>query len=447
MFRKLLLWICILSLCVLLVACVKTPNTAPVIGFDEESIFKEKNINLTDETVVEESACFEWEDIYVPYDNTVFNINVKFANEHNNAFSIYKYTCSSFTLDSVRTCIQYLINEPVGIRENEKTKDDIYEELLRAYRGHIEYNSEEPTYAPYDGQEEEIERLQKELENAPNEKYSQYLITDMAFPMDDVIKTQSGVRWWVYADSNHMRLAMHNNIIQVESVVKEGNAYPGEPVGTTINNVKISDKDAIRIGNKMIANLGLPNLQIARAEKARIIDKSNNILSEGWYLIYTHNDGNRTPLVHADALDSYLQYDGTEHVDRLNNEIIYMLVDKEGIRHFEWYYPCNQEDVINDNPETISFEKLRERTLFAIKTGISWIATHNPDVQFTCDINNIKLSNCVYPIKNGDGQEFYMIPIWVFDLNQCIDGSYTQTGILCINALDGSFIDPVYITK
>lgn len=93
----------------------------------------------------------------------------------------------------------------------------------------------------------------------------------------------------------YMTTAKHG-IVQPEKWVVSGNAYPGEPVGTTIDNVNISQDNAVDTIERTLESLGISNFSITEIDKARSLHNfTYETLSTGWRIILCRNDGNSIP--------------------------------------------------------------------------------------------------------------------------------------------------------
>lgn len=88
-----------------------------------------------------------------------------------------------------------------------------------------------------------------------------------------------------------------------------GEAYPGEPKGTTLDNVKISQQEAYEMVNSFLDEVGIENMGIAEAEKARLLlDITFETVSEGWLIKLSRNDGGSVPLFFESQHSGVLYY-------------------------------------------------------------------------------------------------------------------------------------------
>jgi len=236
--------------------------------------------------------------------------------------------------------------------------------------------------------------------------------------------------------------------LQSESMVMAGDAYPGEPKGTTLDNVKISYEDAKKIADNALRNIGIYNMGISSYEKARVISgERHTVLGEGWHIEYHHNDGNRQPfeIDGGQSVMYNIPLDELEEQKVLPKERISLFIDENGIQLFSWSCPTDFTGGILSVQPTISFEQLKEK----IKAGFDEVAKAFPDVSSPCYVTDISLVNC--PVMSDRGAEKqYLIPTWVveciFAENYDPSINYAK-GYLCFSAIDGTPINHLFITE
>ena len=265
-----------------------------------------------------------------------------------------------------------------------------------------------------------------------------------------------GKKWRVTVGDRYMTIALSENrsrLIQKESTVMAGDAYPGEPKGTTLDNVKISYEDAKKIADNALSSIGIDNLGISSYEKARVISglgdsvPTHTVVSEGWYFEYHHNDGNRQPHKLSDGQSVMYNIPSNEIMDyaRLPNETVRLYIDENGIQRFTWDNPSLfTGNILSVNP-ALSFEQLKEK----VKAGFDEVSKQFPDVSSPCYVKNISLVNCPV-IAEKDAKKQYLIPTWVveciFAENYDPSINYAK-GYLCFSAIDGTPIDHFHISE
>jgi len=265
-----------------------------------------------------------------------------------------------------------------------------------------------------------------------------------------------GKKWKVTVGDRYMTIALSENrsrLIQKESTVMAGDAYPGEPKGTTLDNVKISYEDAKKIADNALSSIGIDNLDISSYEKARVISglgdsvPTHTVVSEGWYFEYHHNDGNRQPHKLSDGQSVMYNIPSNEIMDydRLPNETVRLYIDENGIQRFTWDNPSIfTGNILSVNP-ALSFEQLKEK----VKAGFDEVSKQFPEITSPCYVKDISLVNCPV-IAEKDAKKQYLIPTWVIE---CIFAENYDPSInyaknyLCFNAIDGTPIDHFHISE
>jgi hypothetical protein len=86
-----------------------------------------------------------------------------------------------------------------------------------------------------------------------------------------------------------------NALVQPQSWILYDGGYADEPP-TVLNNVKISEEDALAVLQKEMDALGLDGYAVAGTEKARIIKGAvHETKTEGWLFILMRGDGGIRP--------------------------------------------------------------------------------------------------------------------------------------------------------
>ena len=100
-------------------------------------------------------------------------------------------------------------------------------------------------WEPYDGQEEDIARLEEELKNTPEETFGPVPETvPLDTPYTYALPDGGRIRVRVSQDGLYATAYGAYSGVQPESWVMAGEAYPGEPKGTTLQNVKLTQAEA-----------------------------------------------------------------------------------------------------------------------------------------------------------------------------------------------------------
>lgn len=356
-------------------------------------------------------------------------------------FPVYKIKQREFDDSTIQKVLEYYIKDATGMHEISPTKEELEMQLIQAKRGWYTEVDGVVTWEPYDGQQEEIARLEEQIKNTGEEIFLP-VTNDIVLPKADTYEMQDGSRVHVWATSNSIAIQpLKYGIVQPESWVKAGDAYPGEPAGTTLDNVKISQQEANEIVKSFLDEAGIENMGIAESEKARmLLDMTYETISEGWYISLSRNDGGSVP-IYIDNQPSGILYQRSEdYVQRWYPEVIKIYVDETGIRTFEWRYPVEVMEVLNQNVLVLSFDEIKERILEYIKLGFSYtIKQHKDLTDQKIEVNKIVLTNVMIPIK--DELDYQMLaPAWIIYYTQEV-GVSTISSFIAVNAIDGSSID------
>ena len=162
------------------------------------------------------------------------------------------------------------------------------QELENVKKGHIQHDQQGNFYwEPYEGQEEDIARLNEAIAAAPQETFLPLAQMDFTWPNGYRFQLADGSKCRIAGDSNRISFVAHGGMVQLESWITGTGGYPGEPAGTKLENIKISQEAAIVQAEEALSALQIHNLGLADIEKARIlINYSYETDSEGWLLTY-----------------------------------------------------------------------------------------------------------------------------------------------------------------
>ena len=378
------------------------------------------------------------------------NINAEVVLPEQTIFPVYKVEQRAFDETDSDGIVKYFTAGATGVRETSPTKEDLEQQLVQVKRG--QYIADEnggEGWQPYEGQEEDIKRIEAEIENAKPEVFEPITDDTSTFLIDNTYAMEDGSRVYITANTTRIRMTTEKNaIFQLESWVEDGAAIPGEPRGTTIEGVKISEDEAREAVNMLIADLGIADMGIAEIEKARIVnDYTGEITSKGWQATLTRNDEGSVP-VNIGAYEANITIDlSEEYAARWKPETISVYVDENGIQGFYWINPLEIAETMNENVPLMAFGDMKERIKGYIKYGFSksvdagWIPS---DLDLGLSVDKVVLTNILVPIKD-EYKEQMLLPAWVvfYEDFQNMDGKVyiSPTFVFAVNAIDGSSID------
>ena len=442
--NRILISFLIISIFLILFGCQSTPEEEVVVnkldGQLKEAIqatSETTNINQWTESFSEN----QWQETYT-LPNLICEINSKITLPETREFPVLKVKKRFFSEKFVDQIVRYFTIDATGVRITSPTKEELTQQLIQAKRGQYTWDDNGGRWEPYEGQEQDIANLEEQIKNADKEVFNQISGTTITLPINNTYAIADGSRLYVNATSQYVYIFTKKyGVIQPESWVVIGDAYPGEPVGTTINDIKINEADARNTVNKFLSDLEINNFGIAKTEKARIIeDYTFEIVSKGWFITLTRNDGNSVPVdLSSEQLAGLLDFGTEDYAERWLPETITIFIDETGIRSFMWRNPVEIVEVMNPNVKLLTFEdvkgNIRNNIQFGLSNSIEAGLIKN---DLKVSVNAIILTNVLVPIKD-DLDHQMLFPAWLvyYELED-IEGF---TFVFAVNAVDGSSID------
>lgn len=360
-----------------------------------------------------------------------------------NAFEVLTITINEFDKENALDMAQCLLGENLELRMQERSYDELLVDLQDKQKGwfvDLDEETGEAIWEPYEGQEEEIRELKELLAQTSPEESFVTLDKKIDFPVGTVLlKTEEGERWyWKCFPQGFYLWKNRKSLIQWESVVMDGNAYPGEK-GHALEVTGITEEEAIEKAKAFIAPLQRAEMQVAEVEKARILENyTYNVLSTGYYIKFVGNPANTIPCLYLNysgnhalhfSEDSDMEY-GVHWVQ----EEMDIFVSEEGVESFSWSFRKKVVGVANENATLLPFEQIQERIRTLLEYGVRE-GNNNP-----IHITRIVLGSAIQRVAN-QGDEAFMVPTWmVFFTTDWDMEEKLQDSLLMISALDGSYI-------
>ncbi len=151
-------------------------------------------------------------------------------------------------------------------------------------------------------------------------------------------------------------------------------------------------------------------------------------------------------------------------------ESLWITVDREGIVSIDWWEPLTVTEPVADSTNLMPFDRVREIAEKMIRViYLPFTDRINPDIEridICVDVSSVNLELIrVREQNNVTGKTGLLIPVWVFYgtirkstawKDGTLDGGYSHYGLgglshvnegdvitLCINAIDGTIIDPL----
>ena len=260
-------------------------------------------------------------------------------------------------------------------------------------------------------------------------------------------KDVNGNEWEINTGTDRITMSAYaiesGYLIQMEEWVIAGDAYPGEPKGTTLDNIKISREEAIQEVQNVMDEIGIYNMGLSHIEKARMLDPSNKTLTEGWYLQYMRCDGDREPMPFLSAQTVFTDFENS--YEPLQKERLFVFADETGIVHFTWYEPSQSVSTITDTNPPLTFAEAKDSIKKAIEE-IALVTKGNYPEECTLTVNNILLSNCIVQ-SEFDSDAGYLIPTWAVEFSIDFGDGWVDDELLCINSIDGSQLSNSMMTE
>ena len=407
------------------IAATAVPSEQPLLPVDEVG---ERIEHWTDELHIRGLTCTIDADIVLP-DKKIFPV----------------YRVRQRTLDAATAAqvLDYFLADATGACETTRTREQVLLDLMAARKGNYVSYDGVSVWEPYDGQEEDIARLEQELQNTPEETFGPVPDTVPLDPPYTYALPDGGrVRVQVSQDSLYATAYGVYSIVQPENWVMDGEAYPGEPAGTTLKNVKLTQAEAEATAEAFLEQAGLTYLGLAEAEKARILqDITFETLSEGWQLIYVRSDGGCIPVYYYNQQTGYLYQRSEDYAPRWYPEALRLYVDENGVQEMEWDRPLEIVETMNENVLLLEFDEIRGQITQAIEHGYAYMSEKmGGSRQHEVTVTSIVLTNVLVPMR--DTVEYQMlVPAWLVFYQQQMGAAEPLTAFIAVNAVDGSTID------
>ena len=224
-------------------------------------------------------------------------------------------------------------------------------------------------------------------------------------------------------------------IIQLEDWIIAGDAYPGEPAGTTLNNIHITKEAAIQNANEFLMAVDIKEFELANCEKCRILTNSYQTVCEGWYLTYSRHYPNYYPLDYTTVTlygDMNLNY--SNYTAPFYQERIMFVVTEEGCQVFQWNTPVKiiSSELCED--QMLSLSQIQRIMKLEIQNGYSWCDSSFEECDYPMLIELRLTWGMIETIDNTAK----IVPMWVAVFtSDYYSKSFLRPFVVCINAITG----------
>lgn len=422
-----------------LVGCQKTPESPIVINKNDGKL--EQAIQSAPVEERQDIPTTVWGDV-LQLSNMTCRIDVRTQLPASEEFPVLKAQKKAFTSEICAELTGHFADGATGVRETSDTREDIEQQLIQAKRGEYVLDDDGGRWEPYEGQQEDIRRLEQALQAAPQETFAAVTPEALASTGAHTFLMPDGKRAYIRVKKTSYTYSTDRNaVVQPETWLSYGEAIPRESAGTTIGEVKLAEDDACTQAEALLHALYIENMGIADTEKGRIVNLyTSEILSTGWCITFARNDAGSIPVsFEGIQLSGALAIESGEYSESWPAETIRIYMDETGVREFVWKYPIEVTETLNENVRLLPFDAVQDRIWNAIKAGFAQAQTddafgENP-VQITVD--KIVLGNAMVPIQNEPEYRMLM-PAWMTFYSIDEDSA---TYVFAINAVDGSIID------
>jgi len=355
---------------------------------------------------------------------------------------VYEVSKRFFDAYTAAEIIKYFTANATGVRVTSPTKEELEQELILTKKGTYVEDDNGGRWEPYEGQQQDIKNIEEKIKNALPEVFNPITADQITLPVMNTYLMPDGTRKYIGMTDKYISLTTENRgILQLESWIIGGNAIPGEPVGTTLKNVKASEEEACNKVSVLLSSLGIENMGIAEAEKARIISEfTGKTITEGWCITCALNDGNCIPInFNSLQLNGMLYFGSEDFVQRWFPETMTIFIDETGIRSLYWTHMLEVTKEMNTNVPLLEFNDIKDRIKKYIEFGYSYrVQKGQVHGQNKIAINKIVLTNVLVPIKD-DLDHQMLQPAWLVYYSEPEEKNMTY--VFAVNAIDGSSID------
>ena len=390
-------------------------------------------------------AAEKWEET-ITSKNFVCRIDAEIVPPASDRFPVWKIEPGSIDAAFLSRFIEACASPVSAVYRNTETEQDLKEQLEAALRGEPVVDEADGTvsFQPYDGQQDEIDRIAERLRT-----YDEQKVSDPGRFLSDGptgvfrVELENGTEWIVRTDMQGFSASSDsvNELIQTETMVRTGDAFPGEPMGSTID-VPMAQEDAVSEADRILKSLGIENMGVVSAEKARTIHAfAWETTSTGWLIEYRRSDNGSIPVDFlAYSYVEALVLEDDPYAVPWHNESLNLYITEEGLSMLAWKNPKRLTGVLNENVELLPFSEIMENAKNLIFAGSKWTA----DADYETEIVITRIFMTYGAIRPKNTNEYrYLLPVWVFEYrhNRVPD----ETCFFAINAVDGTRAEVVTV--
>ncbi|HWP22269.1 MAG TPA: DUF6034 family protein [Candidatus Cryosericum sp.] len=445
--HKLLFYLLLALIATMVIACQPTPNAEAVVSRAEGTL--EQAVRAVPEKPYHYEAPAHWKETMTVRDHSVI-IDADVEVPKTDEFPVYTLHNSNFDRQMCIDTLSAVYGDAAKLREQLYSYDEVLTDLQNVEKGMLTGIDEvtgELIWQPYEGQEEDAAKLRQLLtELDVQDTFIPFTASNLDFPViDRAVQFEDGQKAYIYCTDNFFRIRRDRSCnIQLENWVLQGDATPGER-RHPLENIQISEQDAIEAGNQVIKRLGQDgNIALASSHKARATESyTYRVLGEGYLLTYVQNTAGAVPFDYRNYIDSYVlafTQKQDAYAEYLPQEWIEIFITENGVLSFAWGDPKEIVNTANSNVALLSFDKIQESIRNLLTYGVSGYDNTTNDDFGALLISRITLGTSIQQVPD-QGEEAFLVPTWMVTLTTENDQEKNiDLAVLMINALDGSYV-------
>ena len=423
----------------LLAACQPTPAEEIIVNKGDGTL----EVRLMETPVPEEAAQAadvpdEWrETLEIGDSRVVFDAAVECPVD---VFPVFEAEEAAPGVEAVNDVIARLAPDAERVRPVGSSAAELREQLEAAIRGWwYADGSGEGHYGPYEGQEEDIARLQEQLASTGDE--SAPFAPFESLPVRSTVLCADGRSITVYAYEDCWAFTIdlgHAAVMQGESLVASGGAMGDEPPGTQIGAAAITAEQAVERAREMLETIGFSGMQVASVEKARMVNAvTETVLANGYQIILCRGDGGYAPFDPLLLGHSALQiYEQSGYRKDWRPERMQVFVDERGVRYVGRMFPLHVLRTVNENAALLPFARVQELLRNRFRHEFRWTEVSGG----TVTVKRVALVGALVRVKN-DLERAYIVPTWLCEYTTDTGGTPEQRYAIAVNAIDGTSVD------
>ncbi|MDD5017043.1 MAG: DUF6034 family protein [Eubacteriales bacterium] len=472
--KALTMLLIILMVSAFLAGCQATPDAPVVIQKDMEQMIEKAQetsaqtpgISLREQTGAPETLVLESTE-----GNFTLSVDAVVSVPDAYSMPIIRVKAGEFSQEQVTDLWDALVGDNVLLRRqsSDMTKDELEPLILTIRQNIAEYDSIPYHTETIEQMKEELESLEAQYNSAPEEiemvqadstlretEYENEGTTYMSaggysegntmdFQIKNAIKDSSGytiinARLDFYTDE------AYHNFGQVGTIAVDGDTQLNEDIKQYIST---TPAEAKRIVEDLCTDMGMPmevySMELMNDEETGIYDDVVAPAANYAYKIECNRvvEGNPVAMING---GTYLNQEGLmEYSRQWLYEELEFLVNDSGIISMVWSAPLEIGEVKVQDSALLPFSDIQ--STFEKMMRITYEAQAKDMENLACNISNVRLEMMRID-EQGSIENGLLVPAWNFYGTD--DRTYTEGEanksvyqvLLCINAIDGSAIDP-----